>query len=128
MRSNKNINFLVPLQVYPFDIMVSIDQTDEQLLKSVKKYGINSNDIEEIINLPKTVKGRTLIIYGTNQTFIRLIKHPKKPTDYNALHHEIFHAVDFILRKIGIKLSQDSDEAYAYLIGYVTEKIYEKLN
>lgn len=76
MRSSRNINFLVPLQVYPFDIMVSIGETDEQLAKSIKKFGLNIDDIDEIVNLPSTVKGRTLML-GTNQTFIRLLNKPK---------------------------------------------------
>lgn len=124
---SKSQNFIIPLIVYPFDVMVSVNQTDDELLKSVKQFGLNRNDISEILNLHETVKARTLMLLTTNQTFIRLKSKPKKTSEYGTLQHEIFHAIDFIFRKIGISLSADSDEAYAYLIGYLTEKIYEKL-
>jgi len=125
---SKAQNFIIPLVIYPFDIMFSVGQTDAELLKSVKRYGLNKSDIEEMLNMPTTILGRTLMLLETNHTFIRLKSKPKKASEYGTLQHEIFHAIDFILRKIGISLSADSDEAYAYLIGYLTEKIYEKLN
>ena len=124
---SKSQNFIVPLVIYPFDIMVSINQTDDELLKSVKRYDLKKDDIEDLLEMPKTMLGRTLMLLETNNTFIRLRVKPKNPKEYGTLQHEIFHAVDFILRKIRITLSADSDEAYAYLIGYVTEKIYEKV-
>lgn len=124
---SKAQNFIIPLVIYPFDIMVSVGQTDDELLKSVKQFGLNRNDISEVLNLHETVKGRTLMLLETNQTFMRLKGKPKTTIEFGSLQHEIFHAADFILRKIGISLSADSDEAYAYLIGYLTEKIYEKL-
>ena len=37
--------------------------------------------------------------------------------------HEAFHAVIFLFEKIGIKFSYDSEEAYAYLIEYLTNEI-----
>ena len=127
MSNPKSQNFIIPFIIYPFDVMVSVNQTDDELLKSVKQFGLNRNDISEILNLHETVKARTLMLLTTNQTFIRLKSKPKKASEYGTLQHEIFHAIDFIFRKIGISLSADSDEAYAYLIGYLTEKIYEKL-
>ena len=38
----------------------------------------------------------------------------------NTLSHEIFHVVCNIMSKVGIVLHDDSEEAYAYLIGYIT--------
>ena len=55
-----------------------------------------------------------------------------KPMDHFemllTLNHEIFHAVDWILRKaVGITLSDDSDEVYAYTIAWLQRKIYQKI-
>lgn len=52
---------------------------------------------------------------------------PKSVTDYGTLAHEIFHAVTFILTRIGMSLTNESDEAYAYLIGYLTKEIYKHI-
>ena len=127
MKSNKSINLIISLVIYPYDIMISIGESDVEFLNSIKNYGVKKNTVVDLLNLPDSLKGRTVMILESNHTFMRLKSIPKTPLDYNFLQHEIFHSVDFILRKIGITLSTDSDEAYAYLIGYVTEKIYEKL-
>lgn len=43
-----------------------------------------------------------------------------------TLNHEIFHATDYLLRnKVWIKLSDDSDETYAYTIAWMQGKFYE---
>lgn len=42
--------------------------------------------------------------------------------DYGTLTHELFHAVDMNLRSKGITLSDDSDETYAYHLGYFTRE------
>lgn len=43
-----------------------------------------------------------------------------------TLNHEIFHAIDYLLRKkVWITLSDDSDETYAYTIAWVQSKFYE---
>jgi hypothetical protein len=37
--------------------------------------------------------------------------------------HEVFHAVSYILRRKGLPLSDDTEEAYAYLIQFLTTEI-----
>ena len=46
--------------------------------------------------------------------------------DFVTLNHEIFHCTIFILKRIGVSLSDDSEEAYAYLYEYITKMIYSK--
>ncbi len=41
--------------------------------------------------------------------------------------HEITHAAIGILKYAGIKLVDESEEIYAYLIGYLTREFYKKL-
>ena len=40
--------------------------------------------------------------------------------------HEIFHLTATILQDAGVKMSDDSEEAWAYLYGYLFGKLYEK--
>lgn len=42
----------------------------------------------------------------------------------NTFAHESLHAAMDILSTCGIKYSEDSCEAYAYLVGYITECVY----
>src|SRR3990167_7632103 len=106
--------------------MVSLGESIDELEKRPKFTNISESEVKEEMDLMrgcKTTQGRT-IMFSTNQTVLWLRYMPSTPIDFSHLQHEIFHSVDFMLSKIGIKLSRDSDEAYAYQIQYVTEKIY----
>lgn len=122
-KKNKSDNFIVPLVVYPFDIMVSLGETDDQLKKVWEnKFGLSWQD-----DMSLNGDGRC-IVTDKNQTLIRLRYYPKDNYDYACLQHEIFHAVSMILNVMGMKLEiMVSCEAYAYLIGYLTRQIYDKI-
>ena len=124
MKTNKSKsqNFIIPLVVYPFDIMVSIGETDEQLKKRFKRYNIDYSDYFE----HELSRGRSTL-FTSGQTVIRF--RTTNDTDCSIVSHEIFHAVTVLLNEIGMPFSlEHNDEAYAYLIGYVTEQFYKQLN
>ncbi|MBP7109509.1 MAG: hypothetical protein KBA90_13210 [Chitinophagaceae bacterium] len=122
MGKQKSLNFIIPLVVYPFDVMISFGETDEQLKKVMGKY-----DIEWSENM-KVVGQGLFYMTDLNQSMIRLKKIPESSEDYGYLHHEIFHAVTYILNRVGMKLVLGkSCEAYSYLVGYITTEIYKKL-
>lgn len=118
----KSKNFIIPLVVYPFDIMFSFNETDEQLRKSFKKYKIEESNYFEHSRKP----GRCSQ-FVTGQVVVRLQMMPKTSREYGCLQHEIYHAVNYIMSFIGNKYSEDSEESFAYLIGYITEQCYNKL-
>lgn len=121
-------NFIIPLVIYPYDVMFSVGETDKQFKKSVKKrlrkefYADLVDD--EICSFTESHRGRTWHNLIGGQTIIRLPKHPNNCEEFGTLSHEIFHAVVYIMERIGMKLSGSSDEAYAYLIGYITEQFW----
>ena len=117
----RSLNAVIPLVIYPFDLMVSLGQTDEQLKASLKKYGIKWQD-SLTLDCPAHY-----VRLERNQPVIRMANYPITVTDYGVLQHEIFHAADQTLRYMGFKLTNDSDEAYAYLIEYITREVYKKL-
>ena len=115
--------FILPLIVYPFDILFCLGPTDQQFEKILSDFGLDPSTIDTRMG---SKRGHCSMFYG-NRTVIRTAVVPKTPTDLATLQHEIFHAVTFIMDAVGMKLSDDSDEAYAYLIGYITEMVYTKL-
>ncbi len=121
-------NFIIPLVVYPFDIMFSIGETDEQLLKVLEQrlpedaFEVCKED-ECLLNFKEMDNGRTVFLNKGGQTIIRLCRTPSKGT----IAHEIFHAVEFLFRKLNMPLTLENDEAYAYLIGYITEQFYANI-
>jgi hypothetical protein len=68
---SKGFNFVVKLHIYPFEVMVSVDESDDVLLKRLSNYGLSKNDCNELIELHETVKARCVML-ETNHTIIRL--------------------------------------------------------
>ena len=124
-RSKKN--FIIPLVVYPFDVMVSIGESNEEITSRLEALNISTQDIELIIFNDETVQGRAVML-SSNQTIIRIRRTPRTAVHYGQLQHEIFHAVAFIMERIGTPLQiMVSDEPYAYLVQYLTTEIYKQL-
>jgi hypothetical protein len=122
---NKALNFIIPLNVYPFDVMVSLGEKDTDLITKLKKMGVDTTD-KGITDYSPSSRGRCIMFEG-GQTLIRIYRYDKSSYFYGYLAHEIFHAVEFIMDHIGMKLVRESDEAYAYLISFLTTEIHKRL-
>ena len=107
--------------------MVSIGETNEEVDKHLSKYNFTADDVQLATFTSDTMQGRCVMFQG-NQSLIRIKNLPKKPEHFGQLSHEIFHCVSMIMWKIGMELViEKSDEAYAYLVRYLTTEIYKKL-
>lgn len=117
------MNFIIPYHIYPFDLMVSIGETDAELKKALKEYGTEWLDD---YSYEDKVEGR-FVMNKKHQSLLRVPRKPTNPQDKGVLAHEIFHAVEFVLDRIGLPHTLETGEAYAYLIDYITTEIYKKL-
>jgi len=130
--SIKRLNTIIPIGIYPFDLMLSFNQSDKQVKKALKKFNITPENSTEntVFNMDssKTKCGRMVMFIG-KQTIIRLNFMPKLSNSFEMalLQHEIFHAVGFFMAEINTPLNNDTHEVYAYLVQYLTEKIYNEL-
>lgn len=129
MISSLPISFIISLHVFPFDVFVSIGQSDRQLKQCIKKYSFSEliQEVNEVLSLPANCEGKTYTL-SSGATILRIVNTPKTPHDFGIITHEIFHAVDSIMRQVGVELSDTSDEVYAYLCGYLTTQIYENIS
>lgn len=119
----KSKNFTLSYVIYPFDIMFSFGESDKELFPKLKRMGIGD---PEDCNISGITQART-VMFREGPTIIRMKRIPKSPEDFGHLHHEIFHAVDFLFTRISIELCEKSGEAYAYLIQYLTEQVYKRI-
>jgi hypothetical protein len=71
-------------------------------------------------------KGKSFLLPG-GQMILYMPNLPKDIKGLSILAHEIFHIANFTLEKAGINLTSDSDEAYSYLIEFLTKKILAML-
>lgn len=114
----KPIYKIIKLEVYPFDILFTTEQDPDKLTDYLKAR-IPDDCFDEISLVLDNDSQGTSVLFSCGATIIK-INH----ISHNIIAHEIFHAVTYLLSHIGMSLSKKSDEAYAYLIGYVTEQIY----
>jgi hypothetical protein len=118
--------FIVDHGTYPFDVMVCIGRSHAEVVKSLSKRGYKLDD-EETEKLWMSGKGRTIMLRN-GATILRIDRFRRKADFYPFLFHEIFHAVEFLFEKIGLKHDvETSSEAFAYQIQYLTGSILEQL-
>lgn len=111
---------IIHIDIYNADILLHIGN-NKQLLKYMRANGLASyiKDMKQLLGKnEQTTLGRTMQL-DNGQTIILFKRNPEP----SLLAHEVFHAACMILNRIGITLSDESDEAYAYLIQFITQKI-----
>jgi hypothetical protein len=114
---------IIHSEIYPFDILVSVHDSYEKLSRELKRR--LPDDCFEAIKRFESIgtngnRGKT-VMFDTGSVCIWI---KGTPTE-NTIAHEAFHAIDFILDKVGMTFSSDSDEAYAYFLGFVVQKIHD---
>lgn len=109
------------LEIYPFDIMISFEEDNSILYKRLKELKIPKKEYT-LCGLGSTADGKYMM-FSNSTSIIRLPWIPKTPYQLGVLVHEITHATFAILSKVGMALSDYSEEAYTYLLQYITNKI-----
>lgn len=97
----------------------------ESLRKTLCRYVDDDIAKEATACINVSNKGETVINQEQSIFFIWMPSKPKTAEDIGFLAHEVFHAVAEIMRTIGVTFSEDSEEIYAYTIGYVMHQILE---
>ncbi len=128
----KKLNKIIPIGLYPFDLMISFNESDKEVITALSKFNITPDNSNETtlwnMDNSKTKIGRMVMFVG-KQTILRLNFVPKLKDSFEMglLQHEIFHVVGFMMSEINTPLNSDTHEVYAYLVQYLTEQIYKEL-
>jgi hypothetical protein len=112
---NWSDHFVIKPDIYPFDILISVEESDETLYSYINKnYPTLTGDDKK--ELKMVGNGRCILLFEQRLIIIRLLRLPKKYDMMDVITHETFHAITFLMWRIGMKLEINvSDEAYAYL-------------
>lgn len=124
----KKALFLIDYKVYPFNLLVSVNQTKKELADSLVR-SFKQGTPEEYINGPLAgdYAARTLGFEGGGY-IIHFPNLDECSECFGTIAHEVFHAVELLFDRIDIPHSRGvSSEAYAYLIGYITSEIHKNL-
>ena len=123
----KNYSKIIPIDLYCRDILF-IFGDKVYLQKSIRKYHTQeqTDELMKVFdNVDEHTQGRTVLNFCNNAFIVWQPHLPQSVFDMQFLVHEIFHATKALLENAGISLSDESEEAYAYLIGYITKKVLE---
>lgn len=117
--------FVVGHAGYPFDVLVAIGEKHERVVGWLKRHSDLCEQDADMLRMRTGGKGRTVML-TSGQSVIQLLR-LDTADDAGHLAHEVFHAVEFLMRRIGITLCEASDEAFAYAIGNLTYRIHEQV-
>lgn len=124
----KNKCFEIKLSIYPQKIFVVFGEFNKQLTKLLlnTKHPSDQKHIDQIIkSFNDDDKYAAITLLLDNGNIIIHFKDCEKDCLYEYIPHEALHAVNDILKYIGMgKLSNSTGEAYCYLLGYITKEIF----
>lgn len=129
---NDKKHFLVHVDVYNVDIVFCSGMNESEIKTTLKKVaGKNYDQFNETFldhwDKGKQNVGRMCHFMGG---FVIMMK-PKECKGFrmfvSVLVHELSHVTHYLLRDRGMELSQETEEAYTYLVEYLTRQILMKL-
>lgn len=78
---------------------------------------------EEAKAIGHSSQGRTVIDEERGVYYLWLPQRPESAAHFGVLAHEVAHVAFGLMQKIGASLTPESEEAYTYLIHFLTERI-----
>jgi hypothetical protein len=121
----KKQHFIVKYQVYPYELMVICGYGyDEVEIILKKKLPVEYHEEIGILNCDSMA---TAYMFSCGVTVIHFKDEIPEGRLMEIIVHESFHAVKLLMDTIGQTLTDDSEESYAYLLQFITSKIFAKL-
>ena len=109
---------------YPFDVLVAVGATPKQVAAKLKRLGATSWSESDVTY---GGAGNTTFSKEDHRTVVQLRRFDHSPYWHGVLAHEVAHAVCFLMERVGIKMTDESEEAYTYAIQDITSKILKAL-
>ena len=107
------------------DLMVHFG-SKETLCRVLCKYVDEETAASAVDAIGASDKGCTVIDQQNGVFFMWMPRKPQSAEDFGFLVHGLLHAVAETMRVIGVDFSEDSEEVYAYTIGWLTHQIMER--
>lgn len=115
--------FIIPWVIFPFDVLVCLGTKREDILRKLKshRYTVSKQEDEHLVMYGI---GRTVMLEG-GQTVLWIGGYPRVGS--GTIAHEILHAVDFVLAKVGIEKGDNCDELWCYMVEYLNNEINKRI-
>lgn len=119
----------IPIPIYETNLILSYNHTSEELIEIVKTTDFFPEYRKEYWeNFIDGYKLSFAGLYMTNdyQHLIRIAEMETQKELINTVSHELLHFLSGMLRHKGLHMTEETEEAFCYLQGYLMEETYEK--
>jgi hypothetical protein len=103
------------VEIYNAAIVFIMEDTIEKCAEVFRKVTKKSIDCKNVCAVTYYAEGQ--------HTVYMLVPYPNFLSNLN---HECIHATSYILHAVGVPISQENDEAFAYLNNFIFKKITNK--
>lgn len=119
MKNKPTAQFILSLDLFPYECLVVINKTPKQVQAQLTKYGkpLSREMLDYIKSKPDN--SAVYIFNPESATSVIFINAPNIERSISLFDHEKIHFLHQVFTKIGIKLSDDTEEVYAYSSEYL---------
>ena len=122
--------FTLRADPYQTDIVFCIEATQKEIeayMVRVKKVTPSFvTALRDALDMKPMTSGRT-VEFDNGVMLIYLRDKVVSARTMGLLVHEVHHAVNYILRRVGMEPSEHTEEAYAYLNQHICEQAFRKI-
>lgn len=112
----------IPMKVYPFTLILSINDSKKEVKRFFKENKLKCKHDCFIKN-----SDAIFIKFANNQFFIRIKNWKNKSKQIGLLSHELLHCTFSVMNEIGVRYSDESEEAYTYFFQYLLEQSLKEI-
>jgi len=109
----------MPVPIYNAAVVFVINQPRERILRDVSRL------LDMEIEYPDEIVGNCCVYTGSQDCAIVMSDWVGNRHNIGTLVHELDHAAVHILKRCGINQVFETNEAYAYLKGWMTREFYQ---
>ena len=115
--------------------IINIDMYEQDLLVVFGSKKYLESRLSNLVSKSKAAKSVSNIGVAVGHSYfdtelgvyyIWMREKPNEAQTFSILSHEIFHFATALMEKVGMKLTEESEEAYAYLIQFITKSILKE--
>lgn len=120
---------IIPVDIYRRDLLLVANHSHKELEGELLQY-LSNREARRIVRGCRGVCGDSAITIKTSAggLIVYLPQYLGDEESFGTLAHELLHATSLIMEEVGIELSPHTQEAYAYLIGYLSKEAMKVLN
>lgn len=118
----------ISVDVYDRDVIIIAGATAAQAATALKPYMKRKERRRTAAIMQRVRPGEAVTIKADcGGVLVYLPAFDHTPKAVGVLAHEMLHAAAFILRGAGVPLNEHTEEAYSYLLGYLTAEALRAL-